>query len=180
MTPVMRRAAAETGGMTQQPTDPNLCEFDVVVDDERWLAALVDAEALARDCAAAALALEPKARGGASLLLADDLTLADLNRRFRGKDGPTNVLSFPAGEVPAIEAAPPFLGDIAMAFETCAREAEQGGLAFRDHAAHLIVHGLLHLAGHDHERDDEAERMEGLETRILASLGVADPYAGDR
>ena len=144
-------------------------EIEIVVEDERWKDALIDAEAFAAQCAAAAGALEKKISGAAALLLADDVALCDLNRRFRGKDKPTNVLSFPAG-------AAGFLGDIAMAYETCAREAEAEGIAFRDHAAHLIVHGLLHLVGYDHEADDEAERMERLETRILASLGVADPY----
>lgn len=146
-------------------------EIDIVIDDERWNAALGDADAFAAKCAAAACALEKRIAGSAALLFGDDETLCDLNRRFRGKDKPTNVLSFPAGA-----GAPDFLGDIAMAYETCAREAEVGGIAFRDHAAHLIVHGLLHLVGHDHEADDEAERMERLETRILAALGIADPY----
>lgn len=105
--------------------------------------------------------------------MADDATLRDLNKRFRGFDKPTNVLSFPSGGDGG------FLGDIAIAFETCRREAEEQQIAFRDHAAHLIVHGLLHLAGFDHEGEDEAERMELLETRILATIAIADPH-GDR
>ncbi|MFZ5618742.1 MAG: rRNA maturation RNase YbeY [Pseudomonadota bacterium] len=154
------------------PTKP--AGFDVVIDDERWIKALGDAHALAASCIAAAAALEPGVKGAAALLLADDAALQDLNRRFRDKDEPTNVLSFPAGE-----GAEGFLGDIAIAFETCRREAEEQGIAFRDHAAHLIVHGLLHLVGWDHEADDEADRMERLETRILATLGVDDPYRAD-
>ena len=146
--------------------------IDTIIDDARWAAALGDAEALACACFAAAAAQEPRLAGDAALLLTDDAALQDLNRRFRGQDKPTNVLSFPAG-------AGDSLGDIALAFETCRREAEDQGVAFRDHARHLIVHGLLHLVGHDHEADDEAERMERLETRILETLGVADPYAGD-
>lgn len=148
--------------------------LDVVIDDERWPEALGDAGALAQSCFAAASAIEPKIAGNAALLLSDDAALHDLNRRFRGKDRPTNVLSFPAGA-----GNDGFLGDIAVAFETCRREAEELGIAFRDHAAHLIVHGLLHLVGWDHEADDEADRMERLETRILATLGVDDPYRPD-
>ncbi len=144
---------------------------EIVIDDDRWSAALGDAQALAAACARAAAAHEPRLAGAAALLLADDATLKDLNKQFRGKDKPTNVLSFPAG--PESDG---FLGDIAIAFETCRREAAADGIAFRDHAAHLIVHGLLHLAGCDHEEEDEAEAMEGLERRILAAIGVADPY----
>lgn len=146
--------------------------FDVIIDDGRWADALADAQALAEECRAAAARLDPRLRAGAALLLADDAALQGLNRRFRGIDKPTNVLSFPSGGGDAA-----FLGDIAIAFETCRREAEAGGIAFRNHVAHLIVHGLLHLAGYDHQEDDEAERMEGLETEILARLGIADPYA---
>lgn len=148
-------------------------DFDVIIDDERWPEALDDAEALAGACRSAAAGFEPLLRAGAALLFADDATLQDLNRRFRGLDKPTNVLSFPAGGEGGA-----FLGDIAVAYETCCREAEAQGIAFRDHVAHLIVHGLLHLAGHDHEEALEAERMESLERAILAQLGIADPYDG--
>jgi probable rRNA maturation factor len=147
-------------------------DFDVIIDDERWVELLADAPALAEECRAVAVQFDPRLRAGAALLLAGDAALQGMNRRFRGIDKPTNVLSFPSGGGDAA-----FLGDIAIAFETCRREAEAQGIAFRDHAAHLIVHGLLHLAGYDHEEDDEAERMEGLETEILARLGIADPYA---
>ncbi len=146
--------------------DPTI---DVVIEDVRWTAALGDAEAFAARCHGAARAFEPRVLPGAALLLAGDETLQRLNAQFRGKDAPTNVLAFPGGS-----GAP---GDIAIAYETCALEAGDQETRFREHAAHLIVHGLLHLAGHDHHKDDDAERMETLETRILASLGVADPYA---
>ncbi|MFN3959441.1 MAG: rRNA maturation RNase YbeY [Parvularculaceae bacterium] len=144
--------------------------IEVVVDDLRWLDALGDADAFAARCHAAARAAEARVRPGAALLLADDATLQRLNAQYRGKDKPTNVLAFPGAASP---------GDIAIAYETCAAEAGDDGPRFRNHAAHLIIHGLLHLAGHDHETDDDAERMEALETRILAALGIADPYASD-
>ena len=140
--------------------------IDAVVDDARWAGALGDPQAFAERCFAAAAALEPKIAPGAALLLADDAALQSLNARYRGMDKPTNVLAFPG--------AP---GDIAMAYDTCAAEAGDEGPRFRDHAAHLIIHGLLHLAGHDHQTDSDADIMESLETRILAALGVADPYA---
>lgn len=150
--------------------------IDAIVEDPRWNEACPDIEALALRAAAAAARAEPRLAGGASVLFADDATLQRLNADFRGKDKPTNVLSFPAG-APAPHG---FLGDIALAFETCEQEALDLRLAFRDHAAHLIVHGLLHLVGHDHAEDDEAEVMEALERTILASLGVGDPYTERR
>jgi probable rRNA maturation factor len=150
--------------------------IEVVVEDARWAPALGDPAAFAEACRRAAARLEPRLNDGAvALLLADDQALRRLNRRFRGKDAPTNVLSFPAARHGAAH-----LGDIAAAFETCDREARAAGVAFEDRAAHLIVHGLLHLVGHDHVRDDEAERMERLETEILAAMGIADPYGSER
>ncbi|MEK7264589.1 MAG: rRNA maturation RNase YbeY [Pseudomonadota bacterium] len=160
--------------MKEKVIPPAASDFDVIIDDDRWADALSGAEAFAGKCRIAAAGVEPRLLSGAALLLADDAALQDLNRRFRGFDKPTNVLSFPAGG-----ASVGFLGDIAIAFETCAREAEAQGIAFRDHAAHLIVHGLLHLAGFDHEEEREAERMESLETAILAQLGIQDPYERD-
>lgn len=124
-------------------------------------------------------------RLSASLLLAGDAEVRELNRAWREKDKPTNVLSFPMlerGELLSLGAngPPVLLGDIALAFETCAREAAEKGIAPTDHAVHLVVHGLLHLAGHDHELSDEdAAAMEALETKALALLGIADPY-GDQ
>ncbi|WP_245926716.1 rRNA maturation RNase YbeY [Breoghania corrubedonensis] len=113
-----------------------------------------------------------------SLVFSDDAAVQVLNRDYRGKDKPTNVLSFPGGD----EDGPvfgPLLGDIVLARETVAREAEEAAGGFEDHLLHLIVHGILHLFGYDHQVDQEAEIMEGLETRILASLGIADPYRLD-
>ncbi len=110
-----------------------------------------------------------------SIALASDEEVTALNAAYRGKTAPTNVLSFPAGR-----AAPPgFLGDVALAAETVAREAQQQGVSVVHHVQHLVVHGLLHLIGYDHEADGDAERMEALETSILAGLGVADPYADE-
>jgi probable rRNA maturation factor len=111
-----------------------------------------------------------------SVRLADDAEIRALNAQWRGVDKPTNVLSFPAAPAAKIAAAP-LLGDIVLAFETAEREAADEGKGFPDHCVHLIVHGFLHLLGLDHQEAAEADRMEGLETDILAKLGIADPYA---
>ena len=111
-----------------------------------------------------------------SVQLADDAQIRALNARWRGVDKPTNVLSF-AASTPAKIAAAPMLGDIVMAFETAEREAVEEGKTLSDHAVHLVVHGFLHLLGFDHQIAAEADRMEALETGILAKLGIADPYA---
>lgn len=118
----------------------------------------------------------------ASILFTSDEEVHALNREWRGKDKPTNVLSFPMLERDALlslaaDGPPEMLGDIALAHETCAREAAEKGVALADHAAHLVLHGLLHLAGHDHEISDaDAEAMEALEVKALALMGIADPY----
>jgi probable rRNA maturation factor len=117
-----------------------------------------------------------------SIRLTDDEEVRALNAEWRGKDKPTNVLSFPLAEEEELEeAATPgpelMLGDIVLARETCAREAEEKRIPLDQHAAHLLVHGTLHLLGYDHHDDDEAADMEGRETRALARLGIADPYA---
>jgi probable rRNA maturation factor len=108
----------------------------------------------------------------ASILLADDATVADLNARFRGKPTSTNVLSFPAAET-----AYPHLGDIALAYGVCASEAAAQGKSLADHLTHLVVHGVLHLLGYDHKAEADAEVMEQMECEILRRFGVADPYA---
>lgn len=121
-------------------------------------------------------------RLSASLLFTSDAEVLVLNREWRGKDRPTNVLSFPMLERAELlslapQGPPELLGDIALAFETCAREAEEKGVPLADHAAHLIIHGLLHLAGHDHEcSPEEAAEMEALEIKALASMGIGNPY----
>lgn len=107
----------------------------------------------------------------------DDAAIRLLNAQWRGKDKATNVLSFPAFPVRAGAPLPPLLGDIVLARETVTREAREEGKAFADHLSHLVLHGLLHLVGYDHETDDEAEAMESAERRILGGLAIPDPYA---
>lgn len=113
-----------------------------------------------------------KLKGGFTILLAGDRKLRALNGDFRGKDKPTNVLSFPAGG--------DYAGDIAIAYGVTRREAKDAGKDFADHASHLVVHGVLHLAGYDHERPKDAKLMEPLEVKILKRLGIADPYASPK
>lgn len=140
---------------------------------------------LAEQVAEAARAVAPELANErliASILFTSDEEVHALNREWRGKDKPTNVLSFPMLERDALlslaaDGPPEMLGDIALAHETCAREAAEKGVALADHAAHLVLHGLLHLAGHDHEISDaDAEAMEALEVKALALMGIADPY----
>jgi len=119
------------------------------------------------------VALHPKAE--AALHLADDARLRELNAQWRGKDAPTNVLSFPLAQAGRVADAP-LLGDIFVSFQTLEAEAERQGKSFDDHFIHLTVHGFLHLLGFDHETVKQARQMEGLEVRILAKLDVADPY----
>jgi len=115
-----------------------------------------------------------------AIMLTDDAGIQTLNRNWRGIDKPTNVLSFPAlqprGER-QVDDAPRMLGDIAIAYETTRREADEEQKPFDHHLSHLAVHGFLHLIGHDHEKDQEAETMEALEREILSQLGIPDPYA---
>ncbi|AMM85103.1 rRNA maturation RNase YbeY [Martelella sp. AD-3] len=113
-----------------------------------------------------------------SLVFADDATIREINAEWRNKDSATNVLSFPAFPVTPGEMPGPMLGDIVIAHETVAREAETLDKSFDDHLTHLLVHGFLHLLGYDHMENEEAEVMEGLETRILATLDLSDPYQG--
>ncbi len=158
-----------------------MVECDVGTD---WNAE-VDWEALARSATRAVHNVAPELanpRLSISILLADDADVHALNREWRGKNKPTNVLSFPMLEraellALAKDGPPELLGDIALALETCTREAAEKGINLEAHTAHLIIHGLLHLAGHDHEISPEhAAAMEALEIKALALIGIADPY----
>ena len=150
--------------------------LDIMVEAGDW-SRLEGAEALAQRAAEAAVAVaeETDEDFGVSVMLTDDAHIRELNRTWRHKDKATNVLSFPAPDQPGAE-GPRHLGDIALAYETLVRESEEESKALADHFAHLIVHGILHLLGYDHEDEDEAEDMEGLEVKALATLGIADPY----
>ena len=147
---------------------PDEDDIDIRVEAAQWTGALGDCEAFALRVLSHAV-LEEGAPGALAVLLSDDAALRVLNAQWRGQDKPTNVLSFPAPEGFG-------LGDIALAFETVEREAREQGKTLSAHAAHLLVHGFLHLLGYDHETEADAEAMEARERGILAALGVADPY----
>lgn len=172
------------------PLDP-LAEtlVETVVEDDRWQA--FGLEPLADRAGRAVLAALdlPAEHFQIVVMGCDDARIATLNAEFRGKAQPTNVLSWPSEDLaPDTAGAPPHrpapgeagdpwsLGDIALAWETCAQEAEAQGKTMSDHVLHLLVHGILHLLGYDHVQDADAELMEATEVRILETLGVADPY----
>ena len=146
--------------------------IDIEIEDRAWIAALPHAETLARTAAQATLDSEGATPEGVTVLLTDDETVRDLNARFRQQDKPTNVLSFPAPANPEH-----FLGDVALAYGVCAREAAEQSKPLAHHLQHLVAHGVLHLLGYDHMNDAEAEEMEGLERAVLAGLGIPDPYS---
>lgn len=155
-------------------------KVEFIANSPRWRVALaarkLGRQAIDASVAECGVGLYPRAE--LCVHLADDAHVRELNARWRGLDKPTNVLSFPAADAADLEEAR-LLGDIVLAFETVAREAEQEGKPLADHYRHLVVHGFLHLIGFDHENDADAETMEAMETRILAQLGVADPYRSD-
>lgn len=155
------------------------------IDSEAPWPSPPDWEDLTARAAAALARVAPELanpRLAVSILFSDDAEVHELNREWRGKDRPTNVLSFPMlerGDLLSLshDGPPELLGDIALARETCTREASEKGISLEHHAAHLIVHGLLHLAGHDHETSaEDARAMESLEIKALAQMGIADPY----
>ncbi len=160
MTPLAKRAVKMDDAL----------DVDVMIASPAWDVLPNAAAFAARAIKAAAMA--QGARGGVATMLADDEMLRQLNLDWMGKDNPTNVLSFPAQENPEA-----FLGDIAISFESAAREARDQGKPLADHVAHLLVHGFLHLLGFDHVSDAEAAAMEARERAILSTLGVGDPYA---
>jgi len=144
-----------------------------MVNDARWREALPEIERWAARGFEAALRFEPALEGEIALALTDDACMQALNQRFRRKDRPSNVLSFPAGGPKGQD--PTFLGDIAISLERCTVEAAERGISFSAHASHLLTHGMLHLIGYDHQTDEEADAMERREKKILAALGVAAP-----
>jgi probable rRNA maturation factor len=165
--------AMSAGGGARNARMAERSEIDVRVDHEAWGAAIGgDPEAFVIAILAAAAGAEGRPCAVAVLLTAET-DMRALNALWRGKDAPTNILSFPAPEGAG------YLGDIAIAYETVDAEARAQGKTFPAHLAHLLTHGFLHLLGYDHEADDQAERMEARERAILAGLGYRDPYLVD-
>jgi probable rRNA maturation factor len=166
--------------MTADPDRAGTVEIDLAAPSPLWREALPEAARVARNAARAALGGSGRSPAGAAelaVVLGDDRLVRALNKAWRGQDKSTNVLSFAAGEDgPRPADAPLLLGDVVLAFETVAAEAAAQRKPLTDHLAHLVVHGVLHLLGFDHEAAAPAARMETLEKRILAGLGIADPY----
>ncbi|WP_421789498.1 rRNA maturation RNase YbeY [Hyphobacterium sp.] len=149
---------------------PEMAEIDILVEAGGW----PEAEELRRLTSASIVAAEQETRpvdSALSVVFADDAAVLKLNSAFRQKDQPTNVLSFPAATTMSGQ-----LGDIALARETVFREAEEKSIPVSHHISHLVIHGFLHLLGHDHQTEVEAEEMEALERRALKRLNIADPY----
>lgn len=182
--------------MTASPADRLDISFSLESGD--WETASADVEGLVEAAARAAFeaAEKPEILGGdtpveMSLVLADDALVHTLNRDYRDKDKPTNVLSFALLDdlddtdestddvLARDEGMPILIGDVILAFETVQREALEQGKSFGDHLTHLVIHGVLHLLGYDHQSDPDADRMERLETSILARMGIADPYSAN-
>lgn len=164
---------------------------EIMIEDTRWDEAALTALAQ-RACAATLghLSLDPEVFE-ISLMACDDARIGALNAQFRGKATPTNVLSWPTWDLspdtpgdrpeapePGTPDDPEALGDIALAYDTCRREAEEQGKSFEAHVTHLVVHSVLHLLGYDHVDPADADRMERTEVEILAQLGISDPYDG--
>lgn len=165
--------------MTKNSSIPGLI---ISFSDSGWQQALPDAEALIMHTLEVAVPHLPFDLRGTeiSVYLTDDEEVQGLNKDYRGKNKPTNVLSFPQGDLPKGpngEVHP--LGDIVMAYETCMREAADEGVPFKHHFSHLLVHGLLHLLGYDHEEDEDAIEMEALEIEILKDLEIPNPYLAE-
>ena len=162
------------------------CEVDTVIEDPRWEHLLPPLAQAAADATLADRGLDPS--GFLIVVMGcDDARIAALNSRFRDRPAPTNVLAWPAREAPAASPPPPppaagtpddpaELGDIAIAFDTCAREAEAQGKPFDHHVTHLLVHAVLHLLGYDHQTEVDATLMEGIEIGVLAKRGMPNPY----
>ena len=151
-------------------------QIEVIVRSARWRKRSTAGTTVKKAVLAAAKAVST---GPAELaiVLSDDSALRTLNRDWRGKNAPTNVLSFPAATAGKDRSASPYIGDIVIAYQTTAREAVAEGKPFGHHLAHLAIHGFLHLLGYDHDNDRDADKMERLERKILARLSIPDPYA---
>ena len=162
--------------MTRE-ADAGIPAIDILVESPLWNDEPGHQAILRRAVGAAARERSSK-RAELAIVLTDDSAIRALNRKWRGQDKPTNVLSFPAGGAGMANADAAHLGDIVIAFETAAREASSEGKLFAHHLAHLAVHGYLHLLGFEHETDQEAAVMEGLEADILSQLGVPNPHCG--
>lgn len=151
-------------------SEPSKVSVGVVIEDHAWSTQGVSNELVEN----AVLALWRSISTDAALveltvLLANNRRVQALNAQFRGKDKATNVLSFPSGD-------DEYIGDVALALETVVQEAAEAGVSLNDHVTHLVIHGTLHLLGHDHENDDDAEEMEKIEVSVLKDLGIANPY----
>jgi|ERR1700688_4537439 len=162
MPPLERRAPAPT--------------IDIQVQSPLWDAQPLAAQTV-RDAITAAAAKIARSSGEVSVVLTDDASIGKLNREWRGVDKPTNVLSFPISKTKA-GGGDWILGDIVIAYETLAQECDVKGVIFLHHLAHLTVHGFLHLIGYDHLNDSDAEAMESLESKIMRSMKMPDPYLG--
>jgi probable rRNA maturation factor len=149
--------------------------LDLIVEDEGWTALSGKTRLAEKAVQAACQDLSARRPGVVAILLTGDEAVAELNTRFRDKTGPTNVLSFPAPD--DLEN---HLGDMALAWGVVEREAQARKISVGDHLSHLLIHGFLHLQGYDHQTDEEAVEMEGIETQALARIGIANPYADEK
>jgi probable rRNA maturation factor len=182
MTPAMSTNSEPAQKESGAESDPSRMCADITVGDDRWLS-VTGLEDLIENLVVETLKTVELAPGShcVSVALLSDAEVRSLNKAFRGKDAPTNVLSFPsvASAYGAAKGEPVFLGDVALAYETVESEASSQGKSVLQHAAHLVAHGVLHLAGFDHGAEAEAERMEQAERDILAKFGIPDPYRDD-
>jgi probable rRNA maturation factor len=160
----------------KRPRTKNPPQIDVIVRSVQWRKRPTAKTIVKKALLTAAIATSTRPIELA-IVLSDDSAIRALNRNWRGKNAPTNVLSFPAATPGKARSASPYLGDIVIAYQTTAREAVADGKPFNHHLTHLAIHGFLHLLGYDHENDRDAQKMERLERKILKRLAIPDPYA---